>query len=80
LDGLVRAQFNTHQLAGMTFVLVQDGEVTLQKGYCEIDLLTGEKVDLGDYVHQFDLPNAFDSPLTMSHLMTHTPGLEDGTG
>ena len=112
LDGLVAAQFNSHDLAGMTFVLVQDCEVTLLKGYGEVDLLTGEQVDparhlfrpgsvsklftwtavmqlveqgklnldanLTDYVHQFDLPNAFDSPLTMSHLMTHTPGLEDG--
>ncbi|MEM7079349.1 MAG: serine hydrolase domain-containing protein [Pseudomonadota bacterium] len=34
--------------------------------------------DLGQYVSQFELPNHFDTPLTMAHLMTHTPGLEDG--
>ena len=30
------------------------------------------------YVEQFELPNAFDVPLTLTHLLTHTPGLEDG--
>lgn len=30
------------------------------------------------YVSQFELPNAFDEPLTLTHLLTHTPGLEDG--
>ncbi len=30
------------------------------------------------YVDQFELPNAFAQPLTLSHLMTHSPGLEDG--
>lgn len=30
------------------------------------------------YVDQFELPNAFGQPLTMTHIMTHAPGLEDG--
>lgn len=34
--------------------------------------------DIGTYVPQFKLPNAFDKPLTLTHLLTHTPGLEDG--
>jgi CubicO group peptidase (beta-lactamase class C family) len=34
--------------------------------------------DVGEYVTQFDIPNSFDTPLTLTHLMTHTPGLEDG--
>lgn len=34
--------------------------------------------DIGTYVPQFALPNAFDKPLTLTHLLTHTPGLEDG--
>jgi len=34
--------------------------------------------DAGQYVTQFDLPNNFDTPITLTHLLTHTPGLEDG--
>ncbi|MEM8767948.1 MAG: serine hydrolase domain-containing protein [Pseudomonadota bacterium] len=30
------------------------------------------------YVDQFELPEAFGVPLTLTHLMTHAPGLEDG--
>ncbi|MGE0624579.1 MAG: serine hydrolase domain-containing protein [Pseudomonadales bacterium] len=30
------------------------------------------------YVSQFELPDAFGQPLTLTHIMTHTPGLEDG--
>lgn len=33
---------------------------------------------VSNYVDQFDIPNAFDEPLTLRHLMTHSPGLEDG--
>ncbi len=33
---------------------------------------------LSGYVTQFELPEAFGVPLTMTHVMTHTPGLEDG--
>jgi len=34
--------------------------------------------DVSQYVHQFDIPNNFDTPMTLKHLLTHTPGLEDG--
>ena len=34
--------------------------------------------DVGDYITQFSLPNEFDTPLTLTHLLTHSPGLEDG--
>ncbi len=34
--------------------------------------------DIGEYIDQFDIPNEFDQPLTLSHIMTHSPGLEDG--
>ena len=34
--------------------------------------------DISTYVPQFVLQNEFDTPLTLTHLMTHTPGLEDG--
>ncbi len=30
------------------------------------------------YVDQFELPEAFGVPLTMTHIMTHAPGFEDG--
>lgn len=33
---------------------------------------------VSDYLDQFELPDAFDQPITMTHIMTHAPGLEDG--
>ncbi len=112
LDGLVSAQFNDYKLAGMTFVLVQDGKVALSKGFGVADLQKNEAVDparhlfrpgsvsklftwtavmqlvergqldleadVGEYVDQFVIPNEFDQPLTLTHILTHTPGLEDG--
>ncbi len=33
---------------------------------------------VSDYVDQFELPEAFGEPLTLTHIMTHAPGLEDG--
>ncbi|MGD8417138.1 MAG: serine hydrolase domain-containing protein [Pseudomonadales bacterium] len=33
---------------------------------------------ISEYVSQFEVPNAFDTPMTLNHIMTHTPGLEDG--
>ncbi|NKC00057.1 MAG: serine hydrolase [Pseudomonadales bacterium] len=33
--------------------------------------------DVGQYVDQFEIPNEFNQPLTLRHIMTHAPGLED---
>lgn len=33
---------------------------------------------VADYIDQFELPNEFGQPLTMSHIMSHAVGLEDG--
>ncbi|MEE2784438.1 MAG: serine hydrolase domain-containing protein [Pseudomonadota bacterium] len=112
LDGLVAAQFDDYELAGMTFVMVHGDQITLAKGYGAADLVSGEPVDpsrhlfrpgsvsklftwtavmqlveqgrldlnadVSEYVHQFTIPNAFDTPMTLTHIMTHAPGLEDG--
>lgn len=32
--------------------------------------------DVSEYIDQFELP--FPEPITLTHIMTHTPGLEDG--
>ncbi|MCB1683290.1 MAG: beta-lactamase family protein, partial [Pseudomonadales bacterium] len=45
--------------------LVEQGRLDLQ-------------ADVSQYVPQFEIPNAFGVPLTLTHIMTHTPGLEDG--
>jgi len=33
--------------------------------------------DVNAYLGQFQIPNTFKEPVTMTHLMTHTPGFED---
>ncbi len=33
--------------------------------------------DVNDYLADFQIPAAFDKPITMKNLMTHTPGFED---
>ncbi len=45
--------------------LVEQGKLDLQ-------------TDIATYVPQFEIPNEFDTPLTLTHLLTHSPGLEDG--
>ncbi|MEM7098077.1 MAG: serine hydrolase domain-containing protein [Pseudomonadota bacterium] len=112
LDGVVSAQFNDYQLAGVTLAVVKDGGIVTKRGYGYADLVSKEPVDpdrhlfrpgsvsklftwtavmqlveqgkldlnapIAEYVDQFAIPDAFDTPMTMVHLMTHAPGLEDG--
>jgi len=33
--------------------------------------------DINDYLEGIEIPNTFDDPITIRHLMSHTPGLED---
>lgn len=33
--------------------------------------------DINTYLKDFQIPDAFDQPITLKHLMTHTPGFED---
>ena len=33
---------------------------------------------VSSYVDQFEIPDAFGVPLTLTHVMTHAPGFEDG--
>ena len=33
--------------------------------------------DINSYLKSFQIPEAFDKPVTMANLMTHTPGFED---
>ncbi len=34
--------------------------------------------DVNEYLTDFRIPDTFPEPITMEHLMTHTPGFEDG--
>jgi CubicO group peptidase (beta-lactamase class C family) len=34
--------------------------------------------DVNQYLTQFQIPDTFPEPITMTHLLTHTPGFEDG--
>jgi CubicO group peptidase (beta-lactamase class C family) len=33
--------------------------------------------DINNYLRAFKIPNTFDEPITLTHLMSHTPGFED---
>ncbi len=47
-----------------------------------MQLVEQGKLDLNrnvnEYLTQFQVPDTFPEPITMTHLLTHTPGLEDG--
>lgn len=34
--------------------------------------------DVNEYLTQFKVPDTFPQPITLTHLLTHTPGFEDG--
>lgn len=36
--------------------------------------------DINDYLKDIEIPNAFDAPVTMNHLMAHRAGFEDSFG
>ncbi len=40
----------------------------------ELDL----EADVNDYLTDFQIPATYPEPITMKHLLTHTPGFEDG--
>jgi CubicO group peptidase (beta-lactamase class C family) len=110
LDGFLPYALRQGDIAGGVVVVVQDGEVLLQKGYGHADLAAGMPVtpdrtlfrvgsiaklvtwsavmqlveqgrldldrDINDYL-DFEIPPAFDRPITLRNLMTHTPGFEE---
>ncbi|MEE8584309.1 MAG: serine hydrolase domain-containing protein [Acidobacteriota bacterium] len=36
------------------------------------------EADVNSYLTQFQIPDTYPEPITMKHLLTHTPGFEDG--
>lgn len=34
--------------------------------------------DVNDYIDQFQIPDAFDTPITLRHILSHAAGFEDG--
>ena len=41
------------------------------------DGLINLDADITSYIDDFEIPGGYDAPITMRHLMTHTPGFED---
>lgn len=112
IDGIMATQFNSHDLAGATISIVQDGRTILLKGYGHADIESQTRVDpettlfrpgsvsrlftwtavmqlveqgkidldanVNTYLKQFWIPDVFGASITMRHLLTHTPGFEDG--
>src|SRR3972149_5516851 len=44
----------------------------VERGKIDLD------ADVNQYLSAFQIPDTFPEPITMKHLMTHTPGFEDG--
>ncbi len=44
----------------------------VERGKIDLD------ADVNGYLEEFQIPETFPEPITMKHLMTHTPGFEDG--
>ncbi|HEY7820788.1 MAG TPA: serine hydrolase domain-containing protein, partial [Vicinamibacteria bacterium] len=44
----------------------------VERGKIDLD------ADVNEYLRQFQIPDTFPEPITMTHLLTHTPGFEDG--
>jgi len=118
VDGVIYSQMDEHNIVGATLSIVQDGEITLSKGYGYADkenkvpvdpaktlfrpgstskLFTWTAVmqlveqgfidldaDINEYL-DFEIPDELygwdeagsPGPITMAHLLTHTPGFED---
>jgi CubicO group peptidase (beta-lactamase class C family) len=109
-DGILPLQMERSDIAGASVLVMQDGQVLLQKGYGLADVKTGKPVDpqstifrlasisklftwvsvmqleeqgklnLDTDVNQyldFQIKPAFDKPITLRNLMTHTGGFED---
>jgi len=44
----------------------------VERGNLDLD------ADVNQYLKTFQIPTTFDEPITLKHVMTHTPGFEDG--
>ncbi len=44
----------------------------VERGQLDLD------ADINDYLREFQIPDTYPEPITMRHLLTHTPGFEDG--
>ena len=110
LDGIVPQQLARENVAGVTLVVVKDGQVLFSRGYGYSDVekkapvlpettlfrpgsvsklftwtavmqqVEQGKIDLDKDINEyldFKIPDAFGKPITMKHLLTHTPGFEE---
>jgi CubicO group peptidase (beta-lactamase class C family) len=111
VDPIIEDQMAEYSLPGVAFVLVQDGEIVLSKGYGVMEdgsdepidpeqtifdlgsvakLFTATAVmqqveqgnldldtDVREYLSDVEIPDTYDEPITLRHLMTHTPGFDE---
>lgn len=77
------ASLGTGERVDPTMTLFRPGSVSKLFTWTSVmQLVEQGRLDLNapvsDYVEQFEIPDAFAEPLTLTHIMTHAPGLEDG--
>ena len=113
LDSVILDQMGNYTLAGLTFSMVKDGSVFLEKGYgyansvLESPVIANETLfrigsisktftavavlqlveeglleldkDVNSYLTAFKIPETYEEPITLRHLLTHTAGFEEKT-
>src|ERR1700721_157583 len=73
-DGIIPLQLERSDIAGASVLVMQNGQVLLEKGYGYADLKSKKRVDPATTAFRLA---SFSKPIPLRNLMTHTGGFEE---